>query len=288
MSQEVAQVEATLLGNEPAGEYRHLVFDAPAVAAAARPGQFVALAIGGHISAMLLRRSFSIHRVEPVAGMVQIVVANAGPGTDWITSLQPGAVVDLVGPLGQPFPLPPEGTQAVLVGGGYGSAPMFWLADSLREKGIAVTHVLGAATAGRLFGAELVSEPDALVVTTDDGSAGLRGRVTTALPSLLQGSGTATVYACGPMPMLRAVTELADEQGATAFVAVEEAMACGIGVCMTCVLPVIGRDGLTRMSRSCVDGPIFEGTRVRWDAIADGRVAVPDDCLGSPVGGSGR
>ena len=90
------------------------------------------------------------------------------------------------------------------------------------------------------------------------------------------------VYACGPMGMLRAVTEIATAHGARAEVAVEEAMACGIGVCMTCVLPVVGADGVTRMSRSCVDGPIFDATTVRWDAVAGGRVAVPADCLGAP------
>jgi dihydroorotate dehydrogenase electron transfer subunit len=93
------------------------------------------------------------------------------------------------------------------------------------------------------------------------------------------------VYACGPMGMLRSVTEVADRHGAVAQVAVEESMACGVGVCMTCVMPVTGNDGLTRMVRSCVEGPVFRGDRVRWDAFADGIGRVPDDAVGAPRAG---
>jgi dihydroorotate dehydrogenase electron transfer subunit len=97
------------------------------------------------------------------------------------------------------------------------------------------------------------------------------------------------VYACGPMAMLRAVADLAATRGIPSQVAVEESMACGIGVCMTCVLPVAGDDGVTRMVRSCVEGPVFRGNALRWDAIRAGGPdsatgsAVPDDCLGAPL-----
>jgi len=278
----VCQATARVAGNAPAAAYRHLTLDAPGIAQLAQPGQFVALTVGGPTSALLLRRSFSIHRVDPAAGTVEIVVSDAGPGTAWITRLADGESVDIVGPLGRGFTLPDAPGAAVLIGGGYGSAPMFWLANVLRENGFSIHHVLGAASADRLFGAELADPADELIVTTDDGSQGERGWVSDPLPGLLERTGAKAVYACGPMGMLRAVTEIATAHGARAEVAVEEAMACGIGVCMTCVLPVVGADGVTRMSRSCVDGPIFDATTVRWDAVAGGRVAVPADCLGAP------
>jgi NAD(P)H-flavin reductase len=97
---------------------------------------------------------------------------------------------------------------------------------------------------------------------TDDGSAGRRGWVTDAVAEQVGGVGV--VYACGPMGMLRAVAELATAAGVPSYVAVEESMACGIGVCMTCVLPVVGADGRTRFSRSCTEGPVFGGDRVRF------------------------
>jgi len=93
------------------------------------------------------------------------------------------------------------------------------------------------------------------------------------------------VYGCGPMAMLRSVTDIAAAHGAVAQVAVEESMACGVGVCMTCVMPVTGNDGVTRMVRSCVEGPVFRGDRVRWDAFGDGIGRVPDDALGAPRAG---
>ena len=96
-------------------------------------------------------------------------------------------------------------------------------------------------------------------------------------------TGAGVVYGCGPMPMLRSVTEVAAAHGAVAQVAVEESMACGVGVCMTCVLPVTGNDGVTRMVRSCVEGPVFLGDRVRWNDVG----TVPADVLGAPMSTGG-
>jgi dihydroorotate dehydrogenase electron transfer subunit len=105
-----------------------------------------------------------------------------------------------------------------------------------------------------------------LTVTTDDGSAGRRGRVTDPLPELLDRTGAERVYACGPMPMLAAVSMVAAAAGVACQVAVEEHMACGTGICFSCVLPVAeGEPGApTRMARSCLDGPVFDGTAVAW------------------------
>ena len=280
---EVAKEDAELLDSRKVGAYQWLRLHAPEIAGLARPGHFVAVAVGGVTSGHLLRRCFSIHRVDPERGEVELVVAAHGPGTVWLTELGAGARVDIVGPLGRPFPLPTDPVPCVLVGGGYGSAPLFWLADVLRERGCHTELVLGGATADRLFGVELAAASgDAVEVTTDDGSAGTRGMVSDVLPQVISRSEAAVVYACGPMAMLRAVTAQAQAAGAVAQVAVEEAMACGVGVCMTCVVPVIGRDGRTNMVRSCVEGPVFRGDLVRWDAFTDGYCLVPADAVGAP------
>jgi len=307
-----AQVIGELIATRRVGAYHQLTFLAPGVAELGEPGQFVALAVGGDTTANLLRRCFSIHRADstPIVspggltgGTVDVVVAARGPGTRWLTGLGTGQRVSIVGPLGRGFVLPDQPTACVLVGGGYGSAPLFWLADVLRERGCPVEMVLGAASADRLFGvAEALSasrassasrvgtartaggagrETDGVTVTTDDGSMGTRGWVSEVLPEVIAASSAEVVYGCGPMAMLKVVTELAAAHGAASQVAVEESMACGIGVCMTCVMPVVGDDGSTRMARTCVEGPVLRGDRVRWDAFDNGWCRVPDDAYGA-------
>lgn len=282
----VTTQEAEVIATRRAGSYQHLTLVAPGVAELARPGQFVALAVGGESSGTLLRRTFSIHKVSPsgtYGGTVEIVVSAVGPGTRWITSRQVHDTVDLIGPLGKAFPLPTEPLPCVLVGGGYGSAPLFWLASELRARGSRVDMVLGAASEDRLFGVvEARRSSDGVTVTTDDGSAGERGWVSDVLPEVIRRTGARVIYGCGPMGMLCSISEIATAHGAVAQVAVEEAMACGVGVCMTCVMPVAGSDGLTRMVRSCVEGPVFRGDRVRWDAFEGGRAHVPPDAVGAP------
>jgi dihydroorotate dehydrogenase electron transfer subunit len=232
---------------------------------------------------MLLRRAFSIYRVQErgvYGGTVEIVFSVHGRGTAWLAGLRAHDALDVVGPLGRPFSLPREPVTATLVGGGYGSAPLFTLAEQLRGRGCRVDFVLGAATEGRLFGAlEAKRISTQVAITTEDGTLGEKGRVTDVLPQMMERSGSEVVYACGPMSMLRAVHEVATTYGAHTQCAVEEAMACGVGVCMTCVLPVVGDDGETRMLRSCVEGPVFRGDRVRWDDIG----TIPPDTVGAPV-----
>ena len=278
------QVTAEVAAVRSAGAYLRLVLSAPDVAPRVRPGHFIAIAVGGPVTSMLLRRSFSVYRADETGrtGAVEVVFAVHGKGTEWMAALQPGDPLDVVGPLGRPFALPRQPVSSVLVGGGYGSAPLFGLADRLRERGCRVHMVLGAATDARLFGvpdAERAS--DTLAVTTEDGSRGHRGRVSDVLPRIIADTGSDVVYACGPMGMLAAVAQLAEVAGIHSQCAVEESMACGIGVCMTCVLPVIGPDGLTRMVRSCVEGPVFRGEQVRWSDVG----SVPSDAVGAPIVG---
>lgn len=276
------QVRGEVLSLKRVGAYHHLTLVAPGVAERTRAGQFVALAVGGAATSMLLRRSFSIYRAREsgvYGGTVELVFATTGSGTAWLAERRPHDPVDVVGPLGRPFALPKEPVACILVGGGYGSAPLFSLADRLRERGCGVHMVLGAATERRLFGAlEARRATQSVLVTTDDGSVGVRGRVVDVLPDLLARTRADVVYACGPMAMLAAVAAVAERHGAHSQCAVEESMACGVGVCMTCVLPVAGEDGIIRMVRSCVEGPVFRGDRVRWADVG----TVPAGTLGAP------
>jgi dihydroorotate dehydrogenase electron transfer subunit len=281
------QIQAEVLSIRKVGAYNAMTVVAPGMAELTKPGHFLAVQVGGPESSMLLRRAFAIYDVKArgvYGGTVEFVFAVHGKGTAWLAGRRPQDKSDVVGPLGKPFRLPAEPVTATLVGGGYGSAPLLPLATALRERGCRVDFVLGAGSVDRLFGQlDAKRIASSIEVTTDDGSMGRRGRVSDVLPQLLDRTGSEVVYACGPMAMLRAVSDLATERGIPCQVAVEESMACGIGVCMTCVLPVVGDDGQTRMVRSCVEGPVFLGDRVRWDDVG----TVPPDVLGSinAVGG---
>ena len=281
------QEQGEILSVQRVGEYLQFTVVAPRIAAGFQPGHFVAVAVGGDNTAMILRRAFALCGATPsekFAGTVQFVVAEHGPGTRWLVGRRTGEYLDLVGPLGTPFPIPSGPAPAVLVGGGYGSAPLLPLARALLDNGSPVEIVLGAATAGRLYG-ELAAKRlvGQVTVTTDDGSAGEKGLVTDVLPEVIERVNAEIVYACGPMAMLQAVGTIAAQRAIRAQVAVEESMACGIGVCMTCVLPVVGDDGISRMVRSCVEGPVFLGDRVRWDDVG----TVPADVLGAPLSTGG-
>jgi dihydroorotate dehydrogenase electron transfer subunit len=267
-----------VVGRRSVDAYVELSLAAPEIAERAEPGQFVAFAVGGETSALLLRRSIAISTADD--GVVTVVVAAAGPGSTWLTERRPGDTVDVVGPLGRPFPPAPASARALLVGGGYGAAALVGLAAQLRRRGHEVDVVAGAAGADRLCSVQELTElAGRMEVTTDDGSSGRRGLVTLAVDELLPDAGV--VYACGPMPMLRAVADAATARGIPSYVAVEESMACGIGVCMTCVLPVVGADGRTRFSRSCTEGPIFGGDRVRFDDVG----SLPWDVVGADAMG---
>jgi len=253
------------------GAYQALTLVAPRIAEHARPGQFVHV-LAGQDRSFPLRRPFSIHRVErPRAGLgaVEIVFDVVGAGTLALSRLRPHDVVDVLGPLGRPFTPPEAPTGCLLVGGGYGTAPLFFLATELRTRRCRVDFVVGAASAGRLLDAmEARRLGHSLTVTTDDGSAGRRGLVTDPLPDLLARTGAGQLYACGPMPMLAAVSRVAAAAGVPCQVAVEEQMACGTGICFSCVLPVGGGGGAglaeTRMARSCLEGPVFDGAAIAW------------------------
>jgi dihydroorotate dehydrogenase electron transfer subunit len=257
-----------VLAHNRIGDYHSLTFVAPDMAERTSPGQFVTLGVQG--GGTLLRRPFSVYSVSqhgPWAGTLEVVFDVVGPGTAWLAERTKHDVVDVVGPLGRPFPMPQQPVTCLLVGGGYGAAPLLYLAQHLQRRGFRVDMILGAKTQTRVFNAiEAKRIAASATFTTEDGSFGTQGYVTDAMERVLANGETGVVYACGPMPMLAAVSRLARAQRVACQVAVEESMACGVGVCMTCVIPYRRRDEVVNL-RACVDGPVFNGARVQWDDI---------------------
>jgi dihydroorotate dehydrogenase electron transfer subunit len=264
------QVFAEVVSNKKVGAYHHMVFAVGELANSAKPGNFVAISVGGENSQLVLRRAFAIYRTfdrGSSGGLLEIVVAPHGAGSTWLANQQAGAKVDLIAPLGTAFGIPTEPVRALLVGGGYGSAPLFGLSEVLKNRGCRVDMVLGASTAMKIYapldGKRSVSS---LTITTEDGSTGKTGKVTDAIREILDSNEIDIIYSCGPMGMLEAINNLAEEFNIMHQCSIEESMACGIGVCMTCVLPIKGDDGQIRMLRSCIDGPVVAGESVIWDA----------------------
>jgi dihydroorotate dehydrogenase electron transfer subunit len=222
----------------------------------------------------LLRRPLSVARVEPAAGglgTVELVVGPDGPGSAWLAEAGIGATLDLVGPLGRPFPLPARPASCLLVGGGYGAAPLHFLTEVLVPAGHRVDLIVGAANEDTLLHSmEAKRLAHSLLLTTDDGSAGQRGRVTDVMEDAVARADTDVIYACGPNAMLAAVSAVAGRLGVPVRVSLEERMACGLGVCFTCVVPVRDRAGEVQMRRSCIDGPVMDGSRVDWKGMGLG------------------
>ena len=264
------QVIAEIVSNKKVGAYHHMVFAVGDIANAAKPGNFVAISVGGESSQLLLRRAFAIYRTfdrGASGGLLEIVVAPHGAGSTWLANQQPGVKIDLIAPLGTAFGIPTEPVRALLVGGGYGSAPLFGLSDVLKNRGCRVDMVIGASTAMKIYapldGKRSVSS---LTITTEDGSTGKTGKVTDVLREIITSNEIDIVYSCGPMGMLEAINNITEEFNLVHQCSIEESMACGIGVCMTCVLPIKGEDGQIRMLRSCIDGPVVAGESVIWSA----------------------
>ena len=264
------QVIAEIVSNKKVGAYHHMVFAVGDIANSAKPGNFVAISVGGDSSQLVLRRAFAIYRTIDRGGnggLLEIVVAPHGTGSTWLANQQPGMKIDLIAPLGTSFGIPTEPVRALLVGGGYGSAPLFGLSDVLKNRGCRVDMVIGASTAMKIYapldGKRSVSS---LTITTEDGSTGKTGKVTDAIREIIQTNEIDIIYSCGPMGMLEAINDIAEVFNLVHQCSIEESMACGIGVCMTCVLPIKGEDGQIRMLRSCIDGPVVSGESVIWSA----------------------
>ena len=263
---------ASVLSHDGCGAgYRLLRLSAASIAEAATPGQFVQLRVPG-LEASALRRPFSICNADPATGALLILYKQVGRGTAAMSALAPGDKVDAMGPLGRGFPLPPPDAMPLLVGGGYGVAPLYFLARTiLREQPDAAPHLfVGGRTASDLL---LLDEFRALGVAvhpaTNDGSLGERGLVTVPLDAFLQTSGNPAfrpvLYACGPAPMLRALDERALAGGFPAWLSLDRRMACGVGACCGCAQKVRDPDGAVRVAMVCSDGPVFPQGAIVWD-----------------------
>ncbi len=265
------QISATLVSNKRVGQYHQLIINVGDIASVCKPGNFVAISVGGDSSRMVLRRAFAISRVSTNAtfgGTMELIVAPHGSGSKWLCAQGEGAILDVVAPLGTAFGIPTEPVQVLLVGGGYGSAPLFGLAEVLNARGSRVDMLLGASTAGKIYAPmEGKRSVNSLRIYTEDGSMGQMGRVTDPIASLIADLNIAVIYSCGPMAMLAAINSITNGTEVVHQCAVEESMACGIGICMTCVIPVSDESGNIAMQRSCIDGPVMDGASVAWDKV---------------------
>lgn len=275
INRSAAQIQATLLSNKRIGQYHQLLLSIGELVHSCRPGNFVAISVGGESSSLILRRAFAIsrvsHRSDKGDGTMELIIAPHGSGSKWLCSQMEGTTLDIIVPLGTAFGIPTTPVKALLVGGGYGSAPLFGLAEVLKSRGCHVNMILGASTAGKIYAPiEGKRSVSSLKIFTEDGTAGTLGKVTDTIPELIAADEVDVIYSCGPMGMLSAISRIADEFDVVHQCAVEESMACGIGVCMTCVLPVADKDGEVKMLRSCIDGPVMDGSHVQWSLAGRG------------------
>jgi dihydroorotate dehydrogenase electron transfer subunit len=267
------EIAAEVVANTPLSEdYSVLALAAPAIGAAAAPGQFVMLKAGrGHDP--LLRRPFSVFETlrdaQGSAVGISILNKRIGPSTRLLYEARPGQRLACLGPLGRPFtPVDPP-AEAWMVAGGVGLAPFVLLAEALRARGTPATLFYGARRAAELF---YVDTFRALGVTTilstEDGSLGERGRIAEPLERRLAQRPAAdpvTVYACGPEGLLAACARLAARHARRCQVSVERVMGCGLGGCYSCVVPMRDEAGRFHHVRSCLAGPVLPADRVVWE-----------------------
>jgi dihydroorotate dehydrogenase electron transfer subunit len=250
-----------LAANRRAAEGIYLAtLDAPEIAKAASPGQFVHVSFSVETGS-LLRRPFSIHAVE--GDKIHILYRVVGAATFAMSHMRGGVKLDVLGPLGKPFNAPKSGP-VILLGGGMGIAPLLFLAQKLSGK-LDMKAIVAAKTADGLARlAQLRKTGAQVLLCTEDGSRGKRGLATEILEAELQKcEGKATVFACGPAGMLKRAAQICAKAGAPCQVSLEEHMACGIGVCLCCPVPV-NSGGYKSV---CKDGPVFDAREVAWQAL---------------------
>ena len=253
---------STVLSNKEITPGIYLMWlKAPEIATQAQAGQFVMVACGGET---VLRRPISVHSVDD--GEMALLYMVVGKGTEWLTHLKEGSSLDMLGPLGNGFPVvgAPNGIQSYLmIAGGIGIAPLRFLVEKVRPSCRQIIVLQGAATATRLYPKELLPTDVSMAVATEDGTAGHKGLITDLVPSFTTTADA--VYVCGPMPMLKYLAEnqktlrLTDK---SVSLSLEMRMACGLGVCYGCTIRT--RSGLKQV---CKDGPVFDLNNVVWDEM---------------------
>lgn len=264
-------LEARVLANRRLSpHYNVITLDAAGIAAATAPGQFV-MVKPGRAHDPLLRRPFSVFEVirRPEGGLALTLLSKRiGVTTTMLFEAVEGDVISCLGPLGRPFELVDPPAEAWIVAGGVGLAAFAILAESLAARGTRTTLFYGARAGDELFYTHWFEARGVrLVLTTEDGSTGERGRITGPLGRELaeRGGAGVMVYACGPEPMLEAVAHLAARHGTPSQVSLERVMGCGMGGCYSCVVPVRGERGGQHYVRSCLSGPVFAGADIVWN-----------------------
>ena len=215
----------------------------------AHPGQFVSIRIGETLDPFL-RRPFSIFDFSD--GIFDVIFQVVGKGTD-LLSRYTGTDIEILGPLGNGFTIP-ENNKTLLIGGGAGNAPLYYLSRRLKEKGNAVTQVYGSRSKGFIYCKDRYCDSsDEVVFTTDDGSEGTKGFVTDAVSALLEKNSYDMAFICGPKPMIKGVLPLIAAKNIRCEVSLENYFGCGTGICYGCTIRT--KDGNRRV---CTDGPVFD------------------------------
>lgn len=269
-------VDAAVLGNTRLSDhYNVLALDAPAIAARVQPGQFVMVKPGA-FNEPLLRRPFSVFEIlrsgNGTPTGITILNKRIGVSTALLYGLDTGDRLPCLGPLGRPFTLPPEGHEAWLVAGGVGLGPFATMAETLLARGTSTTLFYGARRARDLHYADWFATRGVSVVTaTEDGTAGTPGFITRPLEERLESPASkaaVAIYACGPTPMMRAVSALAAAFGHDVEVSLEQTMGCGLGGCYSCVVRVKQEGHAPHFVRSCLAGPTFRAREIIWEELA--------------------
>lgn len=231
-----------------------MVLSAPEIAGQAKAGQFVSVYTKD--SSRLLPRPISLCGIDKEKGELRLVYRVAGAGTEEFSRYEAGEKVQVMGPLGNGFPLKEK--KAILIGGGIGIPPMLGLMKALNCER---TAVLGYRDS-QLFLKDEFETFGPVYVATEDGSAGTKGNVLDAIRA--NGVEGAVIYACGPTPMLRAIKAYAAENGIECYISLEERMACGIGACLACVCQSkeVDHHSNVHNKRICKDGPVFAAEEV--------------------------
>ena len=271
----LVDIDAAVLDNRRLSEhYSVLVLEAPPIAAAVQPGQFVMLK-PSRSTDPLLRRPFSIFQIlrtgDGYPAAISVLNKRAGVGTALLYAVERGARVGCLGPLGRPFePVTPP-AEAWMVAGGVGLAPFVTLTERLRELGTPAALFYGARTAAELYYVEEFEQRGVRVVlATEDGTRGVTGRVTGPLAQALGAApkhASIKLYACGPTPMMRETARLAAGHGRPCDVSLEPVMGCGLGGCYSCVVLTRTAGRTPHYVRSCIDGPVFDAREIVWDAL---------------------
>ena len=275
MASDVEDVGATVIANRRlSADYNVLSLDAAGIAARARPGQFVMIKCSRGLDP-LLRRPFSIFEIlrDSSGREIGISIFNkrAGQGTSLLFQLEPGAHMDCLGPLGRSFEAVNPPAEAWMIAGGVGLAPFVTLAEALVRRKTTATLFYGARTAADLHCVELFESLGVrTVLATEDGSRGVHGRVTTAVEGALSTrrlGQPVKLFVCGPTPMMQACAALASAHGRACDVSLEQVMGCGLGGCYSCVAPIRRANGKPHLTRTCIDGPVFDAQRVVWERM---------------------